>query len=273
MTASSEPAIGLAGDDDLPALQALVEAAGWNQVAADWRLFLELGQVWCVRDDAGRAIASAAFLPYPPATAWISMVLTAPEARGRGHGTLLFTHAVRAAEALGLAPQLDATPAGQPIYAAAGFRPLFALTRWRRTGVPPRAAAGSPVDQNAAVMWDRQSLGFARPHIIEALMARGPAIATADGMIMSRDGRKALQLGPIIADANTTALRLLDELLAQIGPDTEIVVDALDEHGAMAARLAEAGFAKERPFSRMAKGAVPNGDRALLYAIAGPELG
>ena len=61
--------------------------------------------------------------------------------------------------------------------------------------------------------------------------------------------------------------------MAQIGPDTEIVVDALDEHGVMAARLGETGFAKERPFTRMAKGAVPSGDRALLYAIAGPELG
>lgn len=273
MTGSSEPAITRASADDLPALQALVEAAGWNQVAADWRLFLGIGRVWCIRDDAGRVIASAALLPYPPATAWISMVLTAPEARGLGHGTRLFAHAVAAAETLGLAPQLDATPAGQPIYAAAGFRPLFGLSRWRRTGAPPRVAAGSPIDQNAAVMWDRQSLGFTRPEIIEALTARGPARATADGMIMSRDGRKALQLGPIIADQNAKAIRLLDALLEQLGPDAEIVVDALDEHGGMAARLADAGFVLERPFTRMAKGAVPNGDRALLFAVAGPELG
>ncbi len=273
MTASSEPAIARAGADDLPALQALVEAAGWNQVADDWRLFLELGQVWCVRDDAGRAIASAALMPYPPATAWISMVLTAREARGQGHGTRLFAHAVRASEALGLAPQLDATPAGRPIYAAAGFRPLFGLTRWRRQGAAPQGTSGSSIDRGAASAWDRQSLGFARPAIIGALLGRGPAMVSADGMVLTRDGRRALQLGPIIAAGETAALRLLDELLAQIGPDTEIVVDALDEHGVIAARLAEAGFAKERPFTRMAKGAVPSGDRALLLAIAGPELG
>ena len=273
MTASSEPAIGLAGDDDLPALQALVEAAGWNQVAADWRLFLEFGQVWCVRDAAQRAIASAALLPYPPATAWISMVLTAPEARGQGHGTLLFTHAVASAKALGLAPQLDATPAGRPIYEAAGFRPLFALTRWRREGTAPAAMPASSVDCDEANSWDRRALGFDRPAILSALLERGPASSAAGGMVMSRDGRKALQLGPLVARESATALRMLDALLARIGPETEIVVDALDEHHALGARLAEAGFAPERPFTRMAKGAVPSGDRALLYAIAGPELG
>jgi GNAT superfamily N-acetyltransferase len=273
VTASSEPAIARAGEDDLQALQALVEAAGWNQVAADWRLFLELGQVWCVRDDAGRAIASAALLPYPPATAWISMVLTAPEARSQGHGTRLFAHALRAAEALGLAPQLDATPAGQPIYEAAGFRPLFALTRWRRGGTAPTAMPGLSVDRDEAETWDRRALGFARPAIIGALLERGPASLAPDGMILSRDGRKALQLGPLVAYDSAKALRLLDEQLAQIGPEIEIVVDAVDEYGTLAARLAEAGFAPERPFTRMAKGAVPIGDRALLYAIAGPELG
>jgi hypothetical protein len=68
VTASSERPIEPAGEADLAALDALVEAAGWNQTTADWRLFLDHGRVWCIRDDAGRAVASAALLPYPPAT-------------------------------------------------------------------------------------------------------------------------------------------------------------------------------------------------------------
>jgi GNAT superfamily N-acetyltransferase len=275
VTASSEPPLDLAGEADLPDLEALVAAAGWNQTAADWRLFLDHGRVWCLRDAAGRAVASAALLPYPPATAWISMVLTLPEARGRGHGTRLFAHALAAAEAQGLAPQLDATPLGRPIYQAAGFRSLAGLHRWRRRGQPTSRLAAAPGGPRAAeaTAWDAQALGLARPWLIEALLARGPARISDSGIALSRQGRKAVQLGPIVAGDETAAAALLGDMLAGLGPDAEVVIDAVDSRPGFTAALLETGFTVERPFTRMAKGAVPRGDDALLYAIAGPELG
>jgi GNAT superfamily N-acetyltransferase len=272
VTGSSEPPISEAGAADLDALQALVAAAGWNQTAADWRLFLEHGAVWCIRDAIGRAIASAALLPYPPATAWISMVLTDPQARGRGHGTRLFAHAVGVAQAMGLAPQLDATPAGRPIYEALGFRPLCDLQRWRLAGTDTAVAPPATANTDVALAWDRRALGFARAAIVEALLDRGPAVVRASGMVLSRDGRKARQLGPIVAADEAEAVRLLEEALALIGP-ASVVVDALDDRPGLRQALQAAGFLAERPFTRMAKGAVPAGDRALLHAIAGPELG
>src|SRR5262245_52219709 len=42
---------------ELPAADALVAEAGWNQVAADWRIFLDFGTVHAVRTAAGRVIA------------------------------------------------------------------------------------------------------------------------------------------------------------------------------------------------------------------------
>src|SRR6185295_7866145 len=44
---------------ELPDAEALVAEAGWNQVAADWRIFLEFGTVYAVRAE-GRVIATAA---------------------------------------------------------------------------------------------------------------------------------------------------------------------------------------------------------------------
>jgi GNAT superfamily N-acetyltransferase len=273
VTASSEPPLEPAGEADLGDLEALVEAAGWNQTAADWRLFLDHGRVWCVRDDAGRAVASAALLPYPPATAWISMVLTLPACRGHGHGTRLFAEAMAAAEAMGLAPQLDATPLGRPIYKAAGFRSLLGLHRWRRPGQPVGTLAAGAVEPLAAREWDRRSLGFSRPWLIEAMLARGPALVTDAGIALSRRGRKAIQVGPIIAGNEPAATALLATMLAELAPDAEVVVDAVDSRPGFTAALREAGFEVERPFTRMAKGAVPHGEDALLYAIAGPEFG
>jgi GNAT superfamily N-acetyltransferase len=260
------------GEADLGALDALVEAAGWNQTTADWRLFLDHGRVWCIRDDAGRAVASAALLPYPPSTAWISMVLTLPEARGQGHGTRLFAETMAAAEAMGLAPQLDATPLGRPIYKAAGFRSLVGLHRWRRPASGNGAGLADRAEAAVAADWDQRSLGFARPWLIEALLARGPACVTEAGIALSRRGRMATQIGPIVARDETVAPGLLAAMLDKLG-GTEVVVDAVDGRPAFTAALREAGFVVERPFTRMAKGAVPRGNDALLFAIAGPELG
>ena len=54
---------------ELDDAEALVAEAGWNQTAADWRIFLELGAVYAVRNSAGRVIATAATLSYGGASA------------------------------------------------------------------------------------------------------------------------------------------------------------------------------------------------------------
>ena len=71
--ASSELAIGHLAPSELDDAGALVAESGWNQVAADWRIFQEFGTAYAVRDHA-RVIATAATLPYGQ-RAWISMVL------------------------------------------------------------------------------------------------------------------------------------------------------------------------------------------------------
>ena len=77
---------------DLPQLDALVAASGWNQLVADWRLFERLGSVHAIRDGEGNIVASGAVLPLEraadaprnqPGAAWISMILVAPAARGQ----------------------------------------------------------------------------------------------------------------------------------------------------------------------------------------------
>ena len=59
--AVSEFEIGLLRAEDLGDADALVKEAGWNQAEADWRIFLDLGTVFAIRDQ-GRVIATAATL-------------------------------------------------------------------------------------------------------------------------------------------------------------------------------------------------------------------
>ncbi|MEQ9811264.1 MAG: GNAT family N-acetyltransferase, partial [Azospirillaceae bacterium] len=118
---------------DIPAALALSCEAHWNQVADDWRLFLELGQPIGLETAEGRLVASAASLPHGPRLAWISMVLVTDDWRRRGLATRLMTRAIETVEASGRVPGLDATPAGREVYRPLGFEELFPLTRWRGT--------------------------------------------------------------------------------------------------------------------------------------------
>ncbi len=92
------------------------------------------------------------------------------------------------------------------------------------------------------------------------------------GFLLGREGRVETQLGPIVADDEATAAELAGFACARIaGP---VLLDALDRHGALARWLEGQGFARERPYTRMALGRDELfGDPRRLAAIAGPELG
>ncbi len=72
---------------DVPGGLALSDAAGWNQTADDWRLFIERGEVLGCRNGDGELVATAAALPYGAEQGWISMVLVDAQWRHRGLAT------------------------------------------------------------------------------------------------------------------------------------------------------------------------------------------
>lgn len=267
--------IDVLGEDDVEAALALSEEAGWNQVAADWLLMLRLGRGFAVRDD-GRLVATAVTLPYPPVFGWVSMVLVHTPYRRLGIATRLVERATAALTGARLLPVLDATPAGAEVYGRMGFRPVGNLLRWRGTGGAATAAArGSDVGDGVQEL-DRAAFGADRGVVLTDLWERPAPVtelaAGGDGYLLSRAGRTATQLGPLVArDASTAAGLLAQGLDAVAGA---VVVDVPEQAAGIAAQLAGRGFAPERPFVRLALGRdAIAGTPALIYAIAGPELG
>ncbi len=259
---------------DLPDCLALSTAAGWNQVAADWRIFFDLGRVWGIRKD-NKVVATAALLPYPPSTAWVSMVLTAKPAQGQGYASRLVAAALSHCEDKGLAPQLDATAAGEGVYARLGFRTFRVIRRWRR---PPSGDASDPSKTaqsaiSAIKNLDQAAIGFARPALLKALSCRGPTSVTETGFALSREGRTARQIGPLVAPTRQEAKALMAPILARCGAGSALIVDASDEAEAFKDLLRDLDFRPERAFARMAKGTPPLPQTALYLASAGPELG
>jgi GNAT superfamily N-acetyltransferase len=265
------------GADDVADGFALTEEAGWNQTADDWAMMIRLGRAFGVPGPEGHLIATALALPYPQDFGWISMVLVHGPFRRRGLATCLLERSIAELRDRGLVPVLDATPAGQAVYERMGFRPIDALTRWRRLGGsrnPVEPGPGGELGDLAAL--DRAAFGADRSAILTSLLSRAGAVCVRDparrGFLLSRPGRTATYVGPIVARDTEVALGLVEAgLAATAGP---VLIDIPDREVEVAGLLARHGFEAERPFTRMALGRdTAFGEPELVRAIAAPELG
>jgi GNAT superfamily N-acetyltransferase len=258
---------------------ALVAEAGWNQVANDWRIMLACGEGSCVRDSWGRAIATSVALPYPEGGfGWVGMVLVHGPFRKRGLATTLLGGAIDALRAKGRVPMLDATPAGRAVYEPMGFRPIEQISRWRGDGAAsavPRRVPPSTDAIAAFVEADGAAFGAPRPRLIADLLRRpdSPMALRAEGaFLLTRAGRTATQIGPLVARDEASAANLLTTAIdALSGP---VLLDMPDTERDLASLVAARGFRVERIFTRMAPTDGPLVTRRqTMRIIAGPELG
>lgn len=275
---------------ELADAEALVREAGWNQTAADWRIFLDLGRVLAVRNSAGRVVATAAMLPYGGRFAWISMVLVAAAYRRQGLARRLLQHCVAELAAAGLVPVLDATPAGRAVYLGLDFHDTWGFHRWEaprreRGDAPPAAPDGITIRPLGEADWselcalDARAFGADRSAVLARLRARLPAVALVArrgerrvGFLLGRDGRNAAQLGPLIATDEDAARALLAHAVAIA--EAPLYVDLADGRSRISDWLSAQGFAVQRPFTRMVHGRRQGfDDPAHIVAVAGPELG
>lgn len=262
--------IGALTPDDIGALMALVEEAGWNQTPSDWSRMLRLGEGFGIRD-GGRVIASSVIMPYG-GLGWIGMVLVHGPFRRRGLATRLLAHAISRLRLGGRVPWLDATPAGRPVYEALGFAPVAALERWRGRGAGKGGAAPLPEVRLAeAEALDALALGAGRPGLLGAIAGTPGSFAlVGDGYVFARAGRTATHIGPLLStgDASPLLERALDHA------DGPVLLDVPCREAALRDLLRARGFTVERPFTRMALGAPAGIDMGpALRVIAGPELG
>jgi len=269
---------------------ALVREAQWNQVEADWRIFLELGRLYAAQTADGRLVATTATLPFGGRFAWISMVLVAGDYRRRGLATRLMRRAMEDLAAAGLTPVLDATPDGRAVYRALGFEDSWGFHRLvlrERLGASeaPTASGATIIrpitdaDWPALCVYDAAAFGAERSGVLVRLRGRLPAaelVAERNGRIagflLGRDGRVAAQVGPLIADDDAAARALLARALDRL--DGPVFVDLADAKTAVRSSLAARGFAAVRPLTRMLYGRSQRYDDAeRTFAVVGPEFG
>jgi GNAT superfamily N-acetyltransferase len=284
---AAKPSLSASELDDAGAL---VREANWNQVAADWHIFLAQGRVYAAQTATGRIVATTATLPYGGRFAWIGMVLVTGEYRRRGVATKLMRQAMDELAAARLVPVLDATPDGHAVYQALGFQDSWGfhrLVRRERPGAAEAMPAPADVtirpitdaDWPALCAYDAAVFGAKRNAVLAGLRGRLPAaelIAERDGriagLLLGRDGRIAAQIGPLIAEDDATARALLARALDRLeGP---LFVDLADAKGEVRRFLEARGFSAVRPLTRMLYGRSQRFDDPVrTYAVVGPEFG
>ena len=255
---------------DVPQAMSL-KAAGWNQLEQDWLRLLELEPEGCWGIDCdGVLVATATALCYGTDLAWIGMVLTHPDYRGRGFASRLMERALEFTAARGVkCVKLDATNMGAPIYRRFDFVEECAIERWQKlhsaTSVMARelpAGAFTPDFQ-----LDREAFGADRTRLLAALPAVDAASIPGEGYAMGRAGSQCLYFGPCVS-RTPEAARALAARFVDLHAAEPMFWDILPENRAAVSLAAALGFAPVRRLVRMARGPSPEVDNLKVYAIA-----
>jgi GNAT superfamily N-acetyltransferase len=266
---------------DITGAMRLKAAAGWNQTEADWRRVMELpaAAVFGVDCD-GQLAATASAVRYGDRLAWIGMVLTHPDFRGRGFARTLLQHTIAWIEARGVDwIKLDATDMGRPLYARLGFADEVAIERWQRPAGAPLATAPElpPVALAEVGQLDAAAFGADRRELLERLAPLGGAAIAGSGYAMGREGSTTAYFGPCVAQETDAARELLAWWLARHpGRASSWDIPLSNEAAVNLARAA--GFEPARRLMRMARPGRPQPRQfahndSQVFAIAGFEFG
>jgi GNAT superfamily N-acetyltransferase len=262
--------VRLATPSDLPGLMRLKAAAGWNQTEDDWLRLLRLQPDGCfVMEADGVAAASTTALTYPGDLAWIGMVLTLPEYRGRGFARKLMHVALEFCGARTI--RLDASDMGQSLYESLGFRIECAVERWFRPPGPcPELRAGK-LSFNPAL--DREVFGADRSALVSELMMYDGASIDGEAYAFGRPGSNAAYFGPCVSRADEASRALLHWFAWRHHRETACL-DLFPHAGRSAEIAGSLGFAPVRRLMRMVRlPAAPAAPDPRIFAIAGFEYG
>ena len=273
--------------EDIPAGLSLCRAAGWNQVANDWELFLKLSPDGCkvAVDETGQILGTVTTVNYQKHFSWIGMVLVDPARRRQGIGTKLLQQALSILQGEETV-KLDATPAGREVYLKVGFNDEYSLNRlqltsFTRKDLPKSNATPMHHDDLDAVMQiDKKVFGADRSLILKNLFKNTPQFAfvkRANGEAISycfgRPGHNFTHIGPIVSINQDEAKELVIAAVKNCEGDS-IILDVPNQNTEWHSFLISLGFELQRPFIRMYLG--KNNYPGVIenqYAILGPEFG
>jgi GNAT superfamily N-acetyltransferase len=265
----------------------LKNQARWNQTPADWHRAIALEPDGCfVGQWDGTDVATLTTCLFDD-IAWIAMVLTDPEYRGRGIAGGLMRHALDYLAGRGArSVRLDATEFGLPVYQKLGFKTDWTLTRYGgvprtpsdriETGFTPLIAE----HLSEAIELDHAATATNRQSLLVRLLAEGNNAPLCDrqgdkiaGFVFQRVGSNATQIGPCVAASDGDGELLTSACQSCAREQTRIYIDVPDENRRARAWVSRAQLSPERQFHRMTLGRPVAENQSAIWASYGPEKG
>lgn len=257
----SNPSIRTLTPTDVPHVLALSRLVGWNQTAEDWRLAIQMNPGGCFAIESdGIVVATTTSIRYGTVLAWVGMVLTHPEYRGRGYARRLVERVLDHLDGVDTV-KLDATEMGMPLYRQMGFVEECAIERWIRTAQETASPAVGCYQPDVEL--DLEAFGADRGDLLGRLSGIGAA-SLPGAFAMGRGNR----FGPCISRSKEAVETLAQWFLSR-RPNDAVLWDQFPENG-IAQSL---GFERFRTLTRMSRGRVLHGNQPLIYAGAGFEFG
>lgn len=273
--------------DDIPYALSLCRYAGWNQLERDWQIFLNESAEGCfvAVHNGEKVVGTVSTINFEERFSWIGMVLVDPSYKRQGIGTALLERALEHLKDLPCV-KLDATPAGREVYIKLDFTDEYSLSRMVGMSVDLKgqttaaATPMTPADFEEIFEKDKLIFGARRNSLLSQVYTNAPDLAYVvrqngllAGYCFGRNGFNFRHIGPIVANHADIARMLLTAALPS-SSSQPIVLDTMHFNKEWVKWLNLIGFAEQRPFTRMFKGANKYpGIPEKQFATLGPEFG
>lgn len=258
-------------------------AEGWNPGLGDLDCFLAQDPGLFLGAFEGNDLVSViSATRYGHGFGFIGFYIARPEARGQGHGMLIWRAAMQ--RLAGRLVGLDGVVAQQANYRKSGF--VLAWNNIRFGGTPPAIAATHPdVVPAAAVPFaaiealDRSVFPAERQHFLRAWIGAPGHVAlallrdgAAAGFGVIRPCRSGHKIGPLVAERRADAETLATALVARVEPGP-VFLDVPEPQREAVALARSLGLAPVFETARMYTGPAPRLRADRVFGIATFELG
>jgi ribosomal protein S18 acetylase RimI-like enzyme len=270
--------------EDITAGLSLCRSFGWNQLARDWEIFLNLSPNGCRVAELEKVVGTVTTVRYQNHFSWISMVLVDTSKQRQGIGMQLLREALYILKDESTI-KLDATPAGREVYLKLNFVDEYPLSRMIIKAVPNnlKTYGTRPIlnsDVSSLMKLDHEVFGADRQTLLKWMLEGAPQYAflveekdEIQGYCLGRPGHNYTQIGPVIAKNGEIAKRLVSSALQNL-TGSPFVMDITQHDPLWKEWLNSLGFTEQRSFVRMYLGT--NDSPGILekqFAIMGPEFG
>jgi GNAT superfamily N-acetyltransferase len=276
---------------DLEVLMQIKNDENWNQTEEDWLFLIKFYPKYClVAVSDNKVIGTVTAINYQQKLAWIGMMLVSKKYRRLGVSKILLNTIIKGLDKCD-SIQLDATPAGVPVYKKLGFVEEYTIDRMvcsklsvelidmEETGYFEISNI-LPGDISNIVSMDKRIFGVERSELFHYLLNNKKDIGFQiklgnhiKGFVFGRKGSNYLQIGPLIADSIQNAKWLLYTIFKSV-KGKSILVDVLADQKEFKGWLLFNKFNQERNFTRMC---LKSNDYSIKkenqFLISGPEMG